>query len=295
MPRLLSDIKEPINILYYGDGGTGKTTDMMAMANLGRIWAINAESGIKARALRNRGIDIGNIEIYPDPLSGEKITYDGIEKEWLRIREELEGDPNAYVGVVWDSATEIHKLLLDDITAKAVEKAYRQGKERDKHFIALDDYGVMTEQVRSLMRKFRDLPCHFAVSALQRRDKDDDGSIVYTPAITPKLGVDLVGWMDLICHTSVVLTEDGDEEFRGLTRPHGKFRGKDRLDALPKWLAAPTFDRVAAYVDGDLNADTDPVQTAARERQRRATAAAAVSAVDTESNEDTNTKEEVTA
>lgn len=267
MPQLLIDSVEPVNALYYGDGGTGKTTHMVAMANLGPILVINAESGVKARALRKRGIDISNVEVYPGP--GEELTFDGLESEWLRIREELNKDPSAYAGVVWDSITEIHKFLLDDIVKKAVVRAERAGKERDRHFIALEDYGVMTEQVRNLMRKYRDLPCHFAVSALSHRDQDDGGAVTYQPAITPKLRNDLVGWMDVVCHTSVAVVE-GEEEYRGLFRPHGRFRGKDRLNSLPKWLVDPTFDRVLAYVEEELDVDTDPVMQAAKERAIRA-------------------------
>lgn len=292
-PQLLTDLVEPVNQLYYGDGGTGKTTALMTMANLGKIWAVNAESGIKARALKKHGIAIENIEVYPGP--GEQLTYDGLESEWLRIREELEKDPNAYAGTVWDSITEIHKVLLDSVVAKAQVRWEKQGKEREEHFIALEDYGVMTEQVRALMRKFRDLPCHFGVSALQRRDQDDDGSVTYQPAITPKLAIDLIGWMDVVCHTSVALV-DGEEEFRGLFRPHSKFRGKDRLGALPKWLVDPTFERVVSYVDEDLTVDDDPVMKAARERaQRQRAKEQGNDPAESGSNANQDKKEEVTA
>lgn len=253
------------------------------MANLGKVWVVNAESGVKARALRKRGIAVENIEVFPDPESDEVITFDSLEAEWLRIREALEADPDAYVGTVWDSVTEIHKLLLDSIVSKAVVRFEKQGKERDPHFIAIEDYGVMTEQVRNLMRKFRDLPCHFAVSALERREQDDDGSVRYVPAVTPKLAVDLIGWMDLVCHTSVAIV-DGEEEYRGLFRPHGKYRGKDRLGTMPKWLVDPTFDRVVSYVEEELDVDSDPVMKAAKERAKRQREKEADSAVGTESN-----------
>lgn len=267
MAQPLSDTREPINILFYGDGGTGKTTDLAAMANLGKILIVNAESGVKASALRRNGIDVSNIEVFPGP--GEEITFDALEGEWKRVREELNEDPEAYVGVAWDSVTEIYKALLDNEVAKAIKRAERKGVEREPFFIAREDYGVMTEQVRSLVRKYRDLPCHFGVSALARREQDDDGSVTYQPAVTPALQNDLVGWMDIVCVTSVALV-DGEDEFRGLFRPHSKFRGKDRLKIMPKWLVNPTFDRVAAYVEEELDSDSDPVMEAARERAARA-------------------------
>lgn len=275
MPQQLADVREPINILYYGDGGTGKTTDLASMANLGRILVVNAEAGLKSRPLKAHGVDTDNIEVFPGP--GEEISYDGLEAEWLRIREALNEDPDAYVGVVWDSVTEIYQVLLGKIVQKAIDKADRLGKERDPNLVALDDYGVMTQQMRSLVRKYRDLPCHFGMSALSKREQDDDATVTYQPAITAKLQNDLVGWVDMVCVTSVSLV-GGEEEYRGLFRPHSKFRGKDRLGAMPKWLIDPTFERIDSYVSGELDVDSDPVMVAAKERRAKEAATTTESA-----------------
>lgn len=265
MPQLLTDVRETCNVLYYGDGGTGKSTDMAHMAKLGKIWVANAESGFKARALKQFGIPLENIEVFPS--EGEVLSYDSLEAEWLRIREALNEDPDAYIGTVWDSATEIHQALLGDAAKKGYDKAVRQGKDRDQSFVALEDYGIMTNQMRSLVRRFRDLPCHFAISALAKREQDDDGSVAYIPQVTAKLGVDMVGWVDIVCVTQVQEYEDGgDPEYRGLFRPAGKWRGKDRFKMLPKGIVDPTFDRIVAYVDGELTVDDDPVMEAARQR-----------------------------
>ena len=263
MPQALTEAREPVNILYYGDGGTGKTTNLATMANQGKVLMINAEAGIKSRPLRERGIKVENIELFPGP--DEEITFRSLEAEWLRVREALAKDPDAYVGVVWDSVTEIYKALLDRVVGKAVEKAKRNGKDRDRFFIALEDYGVMTEQMRSLVRRYRDLPCHWGVAALAKRFQDDDGKATYLPAISPALVTELVGYVDLVCVTSVALVGE-HEEFRGLFRPHGKYRGKDRLGALPKWLVDPTFDRVLGYAEGKLTLEQDAVMKAARKR-----------------------------
>lgn len=266
MPQSLADSRDPVNACYYGEGGTGKTSALAAMANQGPIVLVNAESGIKERPLKKLGVKTENIQIFPGP--DEELTFDGLEKLWVQMREDLHKDPDAWAGIGWDSITEIQKALLDNVVAKAVVKADRAGKERDPFFIALEDYGVVTEQIRSLVRRFRDLPCHFAVTALSRRMQDDDGSVTYQPAVTPALQNDLIGWVDMVCCTSVAQV-DGEDEYRGLFRPHSKFRGKDRLGAMPKWLVDPSFDRILQYVEGELTSDTDPVMDAARERAQR--------------------------
>lgn len=276
MPTALSDDVEPVNIVYYGDGGSGKTTDIAKMAIQGKIWIANAESGVKARALRQHQIPIENIEIFPGP--GEELSYDGLEREWLRIREELEKDPTAYVGTGWDSITEIQQKMKDFEMVRGKQKAARRGVERDPFTMDQDNWRTVNEQCRSLIRRFRDLPCHFAASALQRREVDQqDSSVVYMPAVTPGLQNDLVGWVDLVCHTETIIVLE-EEVYMGLFRNRGKYRGKDRFNMLPPRLVNPTFDRVQAYVDGDLTVESDDEMQDLKERMIREEQSAASAA-----------------
>lgn len=275
MTRPLTDEGEPLNILYYGDGGSGKTTDVAHMAIHGKIWLANAESGVKGRALKKYGIPLENIELFPG--EGEELTYDALEAEWLRIREALNKDPDAYFGVGWDSITEIQQAMKDVEVKRAAFKASRRGVERDPFVVDQDNWRTINEQCRSLIRKFRDLPCHFASSALQRREQDNDGAVVYMPAVTPGLQNDLIGWMDIVCHTDTIIVEE-EEAFMGLFRNRGKFRGKDRYKVMPRTIVDPTFDRVLQYVEGDLSVDEDEKMQdlkAAMERDAEGTAAAA--------------------
>ena len=128
-------------------------------------------------------------------------------------------------------------------------------------FTDLSDYGIMTDQLRDLLRKFRDLPCHFGVSALERRDVDEqDSKVKYRPAVTPAVMNDLVGMVDIIGVTSTKEFDDGGEdEFQGLFRLAGKYEGKDRFKAIPKHLVDPMFHRLVAYVNDDLTAETDQI------------------------------------
>ncbi len=263
----LVDQSEFLNILYYGDGGTGKSTDLCHMADIGKIVVVNAEAGIKVRALRKCGVKVDNIEIWPEP--GDPVTFKSLEAEWSRIREALHENPDSYVGFVWDSLSEVYKKLLDDVVAQGYERSLNTHKPRESEFfIDRSDYGIMTEQVRQLIRKCRDLPCHFGTCALERRDIDEsDGSVVYRPAVTPALINDLYLWFDVVCHTEVLEDDDEEDEFRGLFRASGKYRGKDRFHVLPRRLVTPSFDRVLSYVEEELTVSTDPVMKAAKAKQ----------------------------
>lgn len=268
----LSTVRESISLTYYGPQGTGKTSGLATMANLSKAptYVINAEGGLKRRALEKLGIAVDRIQVLP--AEGVDLTYTYLEDVWLSAKSRLEQDPESINGFGWDSVTEIHQVLLRDVVAVDVERAEIKGKDRDPFFIDVANYGTMGGQVTSLMRKFRDLPCHFAMTALDRRDKDKEGAVVYNPAVTPMLQQPILGWPDIVCATSVVEWQ-GYDEYRGLFRPVDMRQGKDRFKALPKRLIDPTFERIAAYVYDEMDINTDPVMIEARERRAKHTPA----------------------
>jgi len=74
---------------------------------------------------------------------------------------------------------------------------------------------------------------------------------------------DAYGWFDLVAHTT--LEEVGPhEQYRGLFKPLGKYRGKDREGIMPRQLVNPSFDRVIAYAEETLAAKSDPVMLEAQ-------------------------------
>lgn len=260
---------EFLNILYAGRHGTGKTSDLATMANLGPVVFINAEGGLKRKPLARLGVNVDNISVWPNRRLGQELTFEGMEELFWRMRGDLLDRPDAYAGIVWDSVTEIHKNLLENVSKAAVTKAEAAGRERDRFSTEVGDYGTMTEQVRFLLRRFRDLPCHFGATALLRRDIDKagDGGVVFRPAVTPALIGDLGAFMDMVCYTSVG-DIGGDPEFRGRFRPEPMYEAKDRFGVITsKRLVDPTFERVLAYVHGTLVAEEDPVMLDARQRR----------------------------
>lgn len=271
----LGEVREKLNTLYYGDGGTGKTTNLAFMANLGKTLLITAEGGIKRAPLKRRGVEVDNIKLIPDPSKYSRVSYQMLEDLFWELKEDLDADPNSWAGTGWDSITEIHKVLLDDVVTISVEKdmaKFEKGQRaepRDEFFIDRGDYGTMTEQMRKLVRRYRDLPCHFGMTALTRTDREGDGAVVINPNVTPALRGDVIGYVDMVCYTDVQIV-GGDEIYRGLFRPAGRFRGKDRFDVLPRRLVNPWFNRLLEYAEGELDSASDPIQRAAMERIKAA-------------------------
>lgn len=252
MGTKLDDETVFLNTLFYGQPGSGKTTAMAALANLGPIVYVDYESGLKARALKNRGIDTDNI-VVERPQS-----YSQIEELYWTVKGQIEDEsPEAPIGIVFDSYTEMQAMLVGEAVMNRVNKAEKSGatgEMADPFFTDRNDYGTWTAQARSLTRKFRDLPIHTAFGTLLKREVADDG-VALVPQLTAAFRNDIMGFVDLICATI-----NADGTYLGLFRPLRLYSGKDRLDFTPEVLANPHFDRLVNLFHGDLDLASDPAQ-----------------------------------
>lgn len=257
----LSDTKEYVKAVFYGREGTGKTTSAATASQNGRVLVVNSEGGLKKAALRQHGVDPDNVVVWPP--EGEQITARSLENLHQKILETLEDDPDAFYAVVIDSLTEVHHLLREQATDARVAKSR---VELDPDFIDRDDYGKMTSQLRKLIRRFRDLPCHVVFIALE---KDDEQATEYRPALTPALCTDVLGYADIVARFA-----SPDAIFRARFQGTDRIRAKDRFNMLPAVLAEPSFVRVAAIVSGDLDAAQDATQGAMLDADRERAAKA---------------------
>lgn len=268
---------EYINILYYGESGSGKTSAAAAMAHLGVVYLVDVESGAKSRPLRKLGIPVENIR----PV---KVTdYRDLDKFYWFLKQELADQPAGTIaGVVFDSITEIHDQLIraqvDVRHGKAVRKVTNKHGELlqevdDNEFqVELQDRGIVTEQLRTLTRRFRDLPCHTAFVALPKREVDSDGGgVVYLPQLPPKFGTQLRGFVDVVGYTTKAPKVEDASGYLGVFRDTGRYKGKDRLGALPPVLADPAFHRIVSVIFDEIDLGTDLAQSTYLNRVRAAT------------------------
>lgn len=264
----LAEQDEYIGVLFYGNPGYSKTTCAATMATLGRVIYVDAEHRLKPTPLRRVGeklgldIPLANIEPYTD------VSYQSLLELTEDIRDRLrDGEP--IVGVVIDSISELHRELLMQNVDDSVAKAIAKNEYRHPTRTFQEDYGDMTEQTRRILRRFRSLPLHLAMTALPRHDVVQ-GQPYTAAGLTPALLRDVQGMMDFILYMDYnsFSQADGDDEYSALTRALGPHDAKDTFGVLPYRMVNPTFPRLLAYVNGELTPRTDPLQAAARDRRK---------------------------
>lgn len=267
----LEDTVDTYNMCFWGREGGGKTTGLATAANVApegsKILVVNAEGGLKLAAMKRRGIDTSKIVIYPNPERNERLTRAGLERVYRRVSADLSRDPKSWYMVAWDSVTEVHEAIVGQVSENRLAKSKKRIEdaggvasfdEADEFFTDRDDYGTMSKMVKDLLRKFRDLPCHFVATALERRDVDEKTSkVTYGPAVTPGLQNAILGYMDLNLYFK---QEDEDGPYRALVRGVASYRTKDRMGGLPKVIAEPSFERILGYTDGTIVEAEDPLQ-----------------------------------
>ena len=251
----LSDSQEYVKIVYYGREGTGKTTAAAQASQNGRILIVNSEGGLKKTALKRHGVDVTQVAVWPP--EGESITARRLEALHAQLLADLTDNPDAWYAVVIDSLTEVHHLLREQATDARVAKSR---VELDPDFIDRDDYGKMTAQMRKIVRRFRDLPCHVILIALE---KDDEDAKEVRPALTPALCTDVLGYADVVARMG-----SADGSFRARFIKTDRIRAKDRFDVLPEVLPEPGFDRVRQYIAEELVTADDPLLAAMLDQDR---------------------------
>src|SRR5688572_4164839 len=227
----ISDVEGFVKVCYYGEPGSGKTTAMASLANLGKIAAIDFEGeGWLRVSLNKRGINTDNI------IKFTPKSYKELDQVYWEIQGMID-DNIGLVGVCIDHMSELESILVRDAAIDRIKRARRklmnngssealaQLELLSEFSTELQDYGVWTNQARKLTRMFRDLPLHVAFGAHLRTE-----GVKFVPALTERYRNDLLGSMNMVVATYTKETAPGVLDYLGAMRSVDRYVAKDRFD-----------------------------------------------------------------
>lgn len=223
-----------LNILIYGDSGTGKTTlagSADAVPAMRPVLFVDIEGGTESLRIP-----------YPD-VQTVRITR---WKEMQDLFHELHAGRHDFRTVVLDSLTEIQKFNMYQIMADLLAKKGADVVDPDSP--EWKQWGKNLEQIRRFVRAFRDLPMHTIFTALTREDKDPKtGLISIKPSLSGKMAGEVAAFLDIVGYYYVKDIVSGDETVTKrllLTRKTPNITAKDRSCRLPMVVEDPTMTTI---------------------------------------------------
>lgn len=215
-----------MKMLIYGSPGVGKTS-LLATANLHPLTApiliVNVEGGTLSIS------ETSTLGLAEPPDVVDLTSYDQLNDIFWYL---AKGD-HPYKSVGIDSLSELQTVNLESVVRKQMSKTSGGGSRRESmDDVWLEDYGTSNNQLRRMLRQFRDLPMHVFFTCHDASSQDKDKNEVVHPALTPGLRTAVLGYMDIVgyLYNQAVTDEDGNEATlrRMLSRPYGKWLAKDR-------------------------------------------------------------------
>ena len=217
-------ITDYFSFIPYGPPGVGKTV-LAGTAednpNTSPVIFLDVEGG--TLSLRKRkGLDVIRIKSVAELVEVHK-----------KLATENKG---YYKTCVVDSLTELQKLDMLDIMKELVQKR----PDLDPDVPSQREWGKSIEHMRRIVRAFRDLEMNTIFTCLVNVEKDNMGTISYTPSLPGKLKMEISGFVDVVGYMTSSI-EDGVPLRRVQFLQTNKVIAKDRTASLGDTLDNPTI------------------------------------------------------
>jgi hypothetical protein len=241
-----------MKVLFCGDPGSGKTLISSTFPN--PIFA-SAEGGLMSIARRKIPF----------------VKIDASEK-LLALKSALEQPPEVratMVGLNDKGYDRVDTVVIDTIDeiARLLIKERQEANKKD--VLAIQDWGWLGDQLRGIIRSFRNLDMHVVFTCHLKQSEDSEtGRLFFKPAIQGAVGDEISGYVDLallLRAQSRAQVVDGETQ-RITTRylrcaPDPSFPWiKDRSGQLPAELEVnfnDDFFRINDLIFGDMFEDVE--------------------------------------
>ena len=231
-------------MLVYGDSGTGKTTlagSADEVPEMRPVLFVDIEGGTES--LRHS---------YPNVETVRVQNW----KQMQDVYNVLHSGEHEYKTVVLDSLTEIQKFNMYNIMHDTIAKR----PDLDPDVPSMREWGKNLEQMRRMVRGFRDLDMHTIFTALNMTDKDQKtGITTMQPSLSGKLAKEVAAFLDIVAYYYVKQVGDGqDAEFLRLllTQKTDSQVAKDRTGRLPMIIEKPTMSDIFKFMTSENSIET---------------------------------------
>lgn len=225
-----------LRALLYSASGMGKTTSILTLP-LKRVLVIMAEP--KRLPLIGQDVDLWEVE-----------TYEDVRTAFGKARKGLESDEGLIVDgkkkdiIFADSLTQINEQCKKQIVAKDRPALLARRKKKDLGGIydeqmTIDDWGLLSTRIDSLVSAFCHLPCHLIVTALEQWVENKvTGEVSLLPALNGKLANTISRHFDFSFHLEIEKVDGVDRRFfRTSHSAQVAAKGSPHLDDMedPNW------------------------------------------------------------
>lgn len=218
-----------LNLMIYGDSGAGKTLLAGTAAfveELSPVLFVDVEGGTLTLSHFDdtADIDVVRVENW---------------KQMQKVYDELYTGKHPYKTVVIDSLTEMQKMAMSSVLGAGDKKSI----EAVGNLPEFKEWHINTEQMRRLVRAFRDLPINtiFTCLAMDQPDPRRESVIRKTPALTKKLAAEIPAFFDILFYLYVKETKDGNLRLMQ-TDKSDRVVAKCRVQGVPNLVQNPTME-----------------------------------------------------
>jgi phage nucleotide-binding protein len=222
------------NALIYGGPGVGKTRlggSSDEVPEMRKVLFLDFEGGLLTLRSCYPNVDTVRITRWQDAQDVYKDLFAG---------------GHDYKTVVIDSLSEAQKMSMEHIMVDAEDPDTPQWR----------DWGRNLEQIRRIVRAYRDLPMNTIFTCHVEEDKNNmSGKIEKSPYLTGKLKKEIVGFFDEVFYMYMKeIAGDGGEKVTQrllLTGAQEGIVAKDRSDKMPLVIPNPTMATIYTHMNGE--------------------------------------------
>jgi hypothetical protein len=244
------DIVEWINLLLYGEVGTGKTY-MIGTAEddfrLRPVLVFDVEGGMTT--LRKRSdVDVVSVRSI-------KELEDKYNKLYHSIRTGENGKPEIYYKTIGiDSLTELADLDMRGV----MREAYKRRPETvDIDVPSPREWGIVRNHMRLIVRAFKDLPCHVVLTAGLGVTSDDSEPAKFYPGFAGKLSREIPGFADIVGYYYAKNNMGKIDRYMQVVGTN-RVVAKDRTQALGQTVENPSLSMIWDLIEGaEMEKETD--------------------------------------